>query len=116
RTATPGNFASKTLEMVSATCRSTEVYQITLPSLRAASTSCGVILSVDGGAARTVAVGQLSTLATAAEPTRISRRVGAGFALSFAPVLPVGYSRCLRLDAPTRTQIRDGPPVITETF
>src|ERR1700716_576050 len=86
RTAIPGYFASKALEMISATCRSTEVYQITLPSLRAASTNCGVILSVAGGAARRVAGAQLSALAAAADPSRACRGVGVAVAISFAPV------------------------------
>src|SRR5664280_1350358 len=43
RTATPGYLASKALATFSASGRSTEVYQTTLPSFLAASISAGVI-------------------------------------------------------------------------
>ena len=49
-TATPGNLASKDLATFSASGRSTEVYQITLPSFLAASIKGGVI-ALAGGAA-----------------------------------------------------------------
>src|SRR4029079_5797942 len=52
RTETPGNFASNALPIFSASGRSTEVYQTTLPSFFAASISAGVI-ELAGGAART---------------------------------------------------------------
>ena len=49
-TCTPGYLASNTLATRSAIVRSTEVYQITLPSFFAASTSSGVILLASGAA------------------------------------------------------------------
>ena len=51
RTAMPGYFASNALPSRSATGRSTEVYQTTLPSFLAASISAGVIVVAAGAAA-----------------------------------------------------------------
>ncbi len=50
RSVTPGYFASKALATFSASTRSTEVYQVTLPSFFAVSTSAGVIFSASGAA------------------------------------------------------------------
>src|ERR1051326_4580733 len=55
RTATPGYFASNDLAIFSATARSMDVYQTTLPSFLAASTSAGVTASAAGAAAGRVA-------------------------------------------------------------
>jgi hypothetical protein len=43
------------------------------------------MLSVGGGAARTLTVGQLSALAAAAEPSSTCRREGVALAILFAP-------------------------------
>src|SRR5262245_2583371 len=51
RAVTPGYLASKALATFSASGRSTDVYQTTLPSRRAASINCGVMEAGSGGAA-----------------------------------------------------------------
>src|SRR5450755_1661886 len=51
RVVMPGYFASNLFAIFSATGKSTEVYQATLPSLRAASISAGVTGLASGGAA-----------------------------------------------------------------
>src|SRR5689334_1197740 len=81
RTVTPGNLPSNALPTASATCRSTEVYQTTLPSLRAASISCGVTVSGAGGAACTTSLGQANAPAEAAAPCRTRRRVSFALAI-----------------------------------
>src|SRR5471030_1221398 len=53
RTATPGYLASKALATFSASGRSTEVYQTTLPSFFAASIKAGVIALAGGAEERT---------------------------------------------------------------
>src|SRR3954466_9663758 len=73
RTAMPGNFASKDLAIFSASGRSTEVYQMTLPSFLAASISCGVI-ALAGGAADMTRVEKALAATSALEPARTSRR------------------------------------------
>src|SRR5258708_16110513 len=55
RTAIPGYFASNDFAIFSATARSIDVYQTTLPSFFAASTSAGVTASAAGAAATRVA-------------------------------------------------------------
>src|SRR3984957_14717149 len=52
RTSMPPNFSRNAAEIRSATARSIEVYQTTLPSFFAASISCGVIASAGGASAR----------------------------------------------------------------
>src|SRR5580765_7897556 len=73
RTATPGYFASKDLAIFSASGRSTEVYQTTLPSFFAASMSCGVI-GLAGGAADMTFVEKAAPAMSALEPINTSRR------------------------------------------
>src|SRR5262249_61547968 len=67
------NFASNDLAIFSASGRSTEVYQTTLPSFFAASISCGVIALAAGAADMTV-VENVAPTASAPEPTSTSRR------------------------------------------
>src|SRR5215831_8031298 len=67
RTATPGNFASNALPTFSASGKSTDVYQTTLPSFFAASISCGVI-AVAGGAADITLVENAEHMVSALEP------------------------------------------------
>src|ERR1700722_3102779 len=71
-TAISGYFASKALPSFSPTGRSMAEYRITLPSLRAASTSSGVIATGGGASART---GEANTApsASAVEPFRRPR-------------------------------------------
>src|SRR6185437_8923828 len=73
RTETPGYFASKDLPIFSASGRSTEVYQTTLPSFLAASISCGVI-ALAGGAADMAFVEKAAPATSALEPISTSRR------------------------------------------
>src|SRR5262245_10806934 len=73
RTATPGYFASKALAIFSASGRSTEVYQTTLPSFFAASMSCGVTV-LAGGAADVTFVEKAAPATSALEPISTSRR------------------------------------------
>src|ERR1044071_9661020 len=73
RTAMPGYFASKDLATFSASGRSTEVYQTTLPSFLAASMSWGVI-ALAGGAADITFVEKAAPATRALEPTNTSRR------------------------------------------
>ena len=73
RTAMPGNFASNDLAIFSASGRSTEVYQTTLPSFFAASISAGVI-ALAGGAADSTAV---ENALPAAERARSDQHVAA---------------------------------------
>src|SRR5215510_6331481 len=74
RTAMPGYFASNALAMRSATGRSTAVYQIALPSLRAASIRSGVTVDVASaaGAAREKDV---AASAVVASPRHTARRL-----------------------------------------
>ena len=72
RTAMPGYFASNALPTFSASGRSTEVYQTTLPSFLAASISAGVTLSAAGACALTRVANAAAP--SAAEPFRMSRR------------------------------------------
>src|SRR6185295_16053820 len=73
RTATPGYLASNDFAIFSATARSIEVYQTTLPSRFAASISAGVTASA-GGAADTTRV-ENAVVAASAEQLRKVRRV-----------------------------------------
>src|SRR5665213_14606 len=75
RTSMPSNFALNAAAMPSATDRSIEVYQTTLPSFFAASISCGVIVSAGGASARAGAANTVPS-ASAVEPLRTSRRDG----------------------------------------
>src|SRR6266516_3738905 len=72
RHATPGYFASNARAIFSATGRSTEVYQASLPSFCAAAISSGVIAAAGGAAAITRVSATPS--ASAAEPISTSRR------------------------------------------
>ena len=67
RTSMPPNFSLNEAAIFSATDRSIEVYQTTLPSFFAASISCGVIASAGGASAR---AGEANTVpsASAVEP------------------------------------------------
>src|SRR4051812_25194136 len=73
RTAMPGYFASNDLAIFSATARSIDVYQTTLPSRFAASTRAGVTASA-AGAAETTRV-ENAPAAASAEDLRKLRRV-----------------------------------------
>jgi len=68
----PGYFASNALPTFSASGRSTDVYQTTLPSFLAASISAGVALSAAGACAQTRVANAAPP--SAAEPFRMSRR------------------------------------------
>src|SRR5262249_39969709 len=85
RHATPGYFASNARAIFSATGRSTEVYQASLPSFFAAATSSGVIAAA--GAAAITRVSAAPT-ASAADPISTSRRetllAGIAFPLRFS--------------------------------
>src|SRR5919106_6527455 len=72
RGAMPGYFTSNALAIFSATGRSTEVYQTTLPSFFAASINAGVMALAGGDAPQTGEVNAVA--ASAAEPVRTSRR------------------------------------------
>ena len=72
RTAMPGYFASNDFAIFSATDRSIDVYQTTLPSFLAASISAGVTASAAGAAATRV---EKAALAASAEERRKVRRV-----------------------------------------
>src|SRR4051812_34867874 len=72
RTAIPGYAASNDFAIFSATERSIEVYQTTLPSFFAASISAGVTASAGGAAATRVAN---AALAASVEVRRKLRRV-----------------------------------------
>src|SRR5262245_14762290 len=74
RTAMPGYLASKPRATACDTGRSMAAYQTTLPSLRAASTSAGVISEAAGACARSGAANTVA--AAAAEAFRIVRRDG----------------------------------------
>src|SRR6478752_10145706 len=73
RAATPGNLASNALAIFSASGRSTDVYQTTLPSFLAASMSAGV-MALGGGAADMTLVENAAPAASALEPISTSRR------------------------------------------
>src|ERR1035438_188925 len=73
RAAIPGNLASNAFAIFSASGRSTEVYQTTLPSFLAASISAGVI-ALAGGAADSTWVENVAPAASALEPISRSRR------------------------------------------
>src|SRR5436190_9142387 len=75
RMAIPGYFASKALAIRSATGRSTAVYQMTLPSFRAASISSGVTLLATGAAANAVRSNWGRAIELAASPRTTRRRV-----------------------------------------
>src|SRR6185436_11030056 len=65
RTEMPGYLASNDLATFSASGRSTEVYQTTLPSFLAASMSCGVTALAGGAAERTRVEGRVVAAASA---------------------------------------------------
>src|SRR5882724_2272843 len=73
RTATPGYFASNDFAIFSATARSIDVYQTTLPSFFAASISAGVMASA-AGAAETTRAAKVTDAARAEEDPRKVRR------------------------------------------
>ena len=73
RAATPGNLASKDLAIFSASGRSTDVYQTTLPSFLAASINAGVI-ALAGGAADSTLV---ENAAAGSERARSDQQVAA---------------------------------------
>src|SRR3974390_3110798 len=73
RTAMPGYFASKDFAIFSASGRSIEVYQITLPSFFAAAISSGGA-ALAGGAADSTAVENALPAASALVPISRSRR------------------------------------------
>src|SRR5215210_6730147 len=80
RTAMPGYFASNALPTFSESGRSTDVYQTTLPSFLAASTSAGVTGSAAGACARK---GEANTVAASAVvPCRSLRRDNLGIFVS----------------------------------
>src|SRR6478736_2139085 len=83
RVVMPGNFASNDLAIFSATGRSIDVYQTTLPSRRAASTSCGVICEGSGGAAR---IGDANAVAANAPVLSRSLRLESLRGIAFLPV------------------------------
>src|SRR4029078_11664883 len=73
RTATPGYFASNDFAIFSASGRSTEVYQTTLPSFFSASITCGVP-ALAGGAADITFVEKAAPATSALEPINTPRR------------------------------------------
>src|SRR5689334_9866204 len=76
RTEMPGYFASNDFPIFSASGRSTEVYQTTLPSFFAASISCGVT-GLAAGAADSTCVENALLAASAPVPTkRVRREIG----------------------------------------
>src|SRR4029079_4399100 len=76
-TAMPGYLASNALPTFSASARSTELYQVTLPSFFAASISCGVMLSAAGAdwAERTKPLAIRAVVEPASTRRRVSLRV-----------------------------------------
>src|ERR1700744_630534 len=90
-TSIPGNFCLNDSAIFSATPRSIEVYQTTLPSFFAASISAGVIASGGGASAR---AGSANTVpsASAVVPFRMSRRDGFLLLAFMASSLVVGLS------------------------
>src|SRR6187401_3220458 len=70
----PEYLASNDLATFSASGKSTEVYQTTLPSFFAASMSCGVTTAAGGAAERTRVAGSVVAAARAAEAFRSFRR------------------------------------------
>src|SRR5471032_2421002 len=70
---TPGYLASNALPICSESFRSIEVYQTTLPSFLAASSSAGVT-ALAGGAADSTRVENAAPAASALEPIKTSRR------------------------------------------
>src|SRR5690242_1229262 len=84
RTETPGYFASKDFAIFSASGRSTEVYQTTLPSFLAASMSCGVTV-LAGGAADMTVVEKAAPATSALEPINASRREILDRIINFPP-------------------------------
>src|SRR3954447_14052497 len=88
RTSMPPNFALNEAAIFSATGRSIEVYQTTLPSFLAASINCGVMASAGGAAARS---GDANTVPSAAavDAFRISRLESPGLLVGlFIAILP----------------------------
>src|SRR6185312_2074247 len=88
RTATPGYFASNDFAIFSASGKSTEVYQTTLPSFLAASISDGVI-ALAGGAADNTRVADsgasVAPSAAALDALSRSRRDQIGFLIVVPP-------------------------------
>jgi hypothetical protein len=102
RMAMPGYFASNDFATFSASGRSTDVYQMTLPSFFAASISAGVTAEGGGGAARTGAAKTVA--ASAVEPLRTSRRENLFRIVSSEclPLLVVVHGECSSYPASTR--------------
>src|ERR1700732_2021168 len=80
RVAMPGYFISNVFAIFSATGKSTEVYQATLPSLRAASIRVGVIELASGGAAFSGEANAPNT--SAVDPFNRSRRENFSFLIA----------------------------------
>ena len=85
RMAMPGYLASNALAMRSATGRSTDVYQTTLPSFLAASISSGVTLLGAGAAADAGRQASGSVSGAAVSPATKRRRVSVGLGMLFPP-------------------------------
>src|ERR1700742_817614 len=99
RTAMPGYFASNDFPTFSASGRSTEVYQTTLPSFLAASISCGVI-SVGGGAAESTCVENALPAASALDPISRSRRESLKFFIGISSMSLIYFCCALGLSPP----------------
>src|SRR6185312_8046770 len=101
RTATPGYLASNDLAIFSASGRSTEVYQTTLPSFFAASTSAGVT-ALAAGAADSTCVESAPPAASAPVPIIRSRREILNSFIAYPPgflgwyFFVIGYRRRAR--------------------
>src|SRR4030088_2230980 len=83
RTATPEYFASNARATFSDAGRSSEVYQMTLPSFLAASIRAGGAELAGGAAARTEVAN--APAASTVEPFRMSRLENSGFFIVFLP-------------------------------
>src|SRR3569833_3901250 len=101
RTAMPGYFASNDLPIFSASGRSTEVYQTTLPSFFAASMRAGVT-ALAGGAAESTCVENMLPAASALVPIIRSRREILNSVIAYPPgfldfrFIVIGYRRRAR--------------------
>src|SRR6185312_10346188 len=105
RTATPGYLASNDLAIFSASGRSTEVYQTTLPSFFAASTSAGVT-ALAAGAADSTCVESAPPAASAPVPIIRSRREILNSFIAYPPGFLGWYFFCYWLPAQSPAAIR----------
>src|SRR5260370_6646685 len=107
--ATPGYLASNALATFSASGRSTDVYQVTLPSFFAASINSGVIFCASGGAPRTGVT--KDPAAAIVEAARTRRRVSFLVMLHLLPsTRGIGPpAAAARLHCPARCPAPAGP-------